>query len=459
MRPNAGGRPLFLQGTRQMHKMHKLIIGVLMAAVLGWGQAPALAQGQSSAQPASARADQLLKPEELDQLVAPIALYPDTLLAEVLMASTYPLEVVEAERWAEKNKNLKGDQLKAEVDKQSWDDSVKSLVATPDVLSMLSTQLDWTQKLGDAVLAQQPDVMDAIQRLRVRAEDNKKLESSKEQKVVKKQEGGKQVIIIEQASPDTVYVPYYEPAVVYGAWPYAAYPPFYFPPPGYIAANVIRTGIAFGAGYAVGRWASGGYYWGGGFGWGGNNIHVNNSTNINVNVNNWQHNPAHRQGVKYNNAKVNARFGDNKLQAGRNDRLDFRGRGGEQVLKPDFNRPNLGDRKPGERPNLGDRKPGDRANIGDRKPDRSKIADRTPAKRPGGDARPAKRPAAGHGNSAFGDIKSGKVTKLNSERGKASINKAGARPHGGGGAPRARAGGGGRPGGGGGGHRGGGRRR
>jgi hypothetical protein len=125
----------------------------------------------------------LLKAEELDQLVAPIALYPDALLAEVLMASTYPLEVVQADRWASANKALKADQLKAAVDKQSWDDSVKSLVATPSVLVMMSEKLDWTQKLGDAILAQQPDVMDAIQRLRTKAQANNKLVSTKEQKV------------------------------------------------------------------------------------------------------------------------------------------------------------------------------------------------------------------------------------------------------------------------------------
>ncbi len=430
--------------------MHKVIFGVITAAMLGWVQAPALAQGQSPAQPADAQGEQLLKPEQLDQLVAPIALYPDTLLAEVLMASTYPLEVVQADRWAKENKGLKDDQLKAAVDKQPWDDSVKSLVAAPDVLSMMSTQLDWTQKLGDAVLAQQPDVMDAIQRLRVKADATKKLETTKEQKVEKKQEDGKQVIIIEQASPETVYVPYYEPAVVYGPWPYAAYPPFYFPPPGYIAANIIRTGIAFGVGYAVGRWASGGNYWGGGFGWGSNNIHVNRSTNINVNVNNWQHNPVHRHGVKYTNAKVNARFGDSKIQAGKNDRLDFRGRGGEQVLKPDLNRPNLADRGPVSRPDIGNRKPDKRPAVADRKPDKSKIADRTPAKRPTGDRPSAKRPAAKRPaakpgkDNAFGNIKSGKAAKLHSNRGKASVNRGGGRPKaGGGGAARAKAAGGG----------------
>jgi hypothetical protein len=130
-----------------------------------------------------AAADQLLSPEQLDALVAPIALYPDPLLAEIFMASTYPLEVVEAERWVQANKNLKGDALKAAVDKQSWDDTVKSLVATPSVLDMMSAQLDWMQALGNAVLAQQPDLMAAVQRLRVKAQANNKLTSNQQQTV------------------------------------------------------------------------------------------------------------------------------------------------------------------------------------------------------------------------------------------------------------------------------------
>ena len=257
-----------------------------------------IVHAQAPAPSVSAQPQQLLKSEEVDQLVAPIALYPDALLAEILMASTYPLEVVQADRWATENKALKGDQLKAAVDKQSWDESVRSLVATPSVLAMMSAKLDWTQKLGDAVLAQQADVMDAVQRMRTKAQENKKLTSTKEQKVTVEREQSKQVIIIELAVPDTIYVPYYDPVVVYGVWPYPAYPPYYFPPPPYIAAGIIRTGLAFGAGYAVGRWASGGNYWGGGVNWGGNNINVNRSVNVgNVNINgkNWQHNPVHRQ--------------------------------------------------------------------------------------------------------------------------------------------------------------------
>src|SRR5215470_8693698 len=244
--------------------MRKLAVG-LMAIAFVFGVpygAPAQDQQQPTAAPAPAQ--QLLGADQLDQIVAPIALYPDTLLAEVLMASTYPLEVVEADRWASANKNLKGDALKAAADKQDWDDSIKSLVATPSVLSMMSTQLDWTRKLGDAVLAQQPDVMDAIQRLRSKAQANGKLTSTKEQKVSVKQEQNKQVIVIEPTNPNTMYVPYYNPSVVYGAWPYPSYPPYYYPPPvGYFPGAALATGLAFTAGVAMGA-----AWWRGGVGWG-----------------------------------------------------------------------------------------------------------------------------------------------------------------------------------------------
>jgi uncharacterized protein DUF3300/endosialidase-like protein len=425
----------------------------------------AFAQGQS---PPAAADQQLLKAEELDALVAPIALYPDTLLAEVLMASTYPLEVVQADRWATENKALKGDQLKAAVDKQVWDDSVKSLVATPSVLSMMSTKLDWTQKLGDAVLAQQPDVMDAVQRLRTKAQANNKLQSTKEQKVSVKQEQSKQVIVIEPAVPDTVYVPYYDPGVVYGGWPYPSYPPYYFPPPlGYVPGAILATGIAFGAGYAVGRWASGGY-WGGGVNWGNNNINVNRNTNIN-NINaggNWQHNPQHRQGVKYNNTGVQQKFGNNNARGGSQDRMDFRGRGGDQVLKPGGGQANLGDRGgAGNRPGGGSggaaNRPGGGAGSGaaNRPGGGSGAANRPSgggggAQRPSGGQKPSagQRPAGGGGN-ALGNIQSGRTASAQSARGHASMGGGGggARAGGGGGGARAGGGGGGARGGGGGG--------
>jgi hypothetical protein len=206
-------------------------VAVLILALFVWIPVAAIAQTPATPTTPAATSpstDQLLKPEQLDALVAPIALYPDNLLSLVLMASTYPLEVVQADRWVREHKNLKGEQQKTEVDKQAWDESVKSLVATPDVLSMMSKKLDWTLKLGDAVLAQQADVMDAIQRLRTKAEANNKLTSTKQQTVTKRQEQGRQVIAIEPTDPETIYVPYYDPAVVYGAWPYPEYPPYYW---------------------------------------------------------------------------------------------------------------------------------------------------------------------------------------------------------------------------------------
>ena len=285
-------------------------------------QAPGSAPAQPPASAPLPTSDQpALKPAELDALVAPIALYPDPLLANVLMASTYPLEVVRAERWVNQNKNLKEDALKAAVEKQAWDAGVKALVAAPAVLQMMSERLDWTQKLGEAFLAQEQDVMDAVQRMRARAYDRKKLVTTKEQIVSAKEEQNRQVISIEPAMPDTLYVPYYEPQVVYGDWPYADYPayPYYWGYPGYIAAGVIATGLAFGGAYALGRWASGGYWGRGGY-WGGSRINwAGGAINVNrgAHVEHWRHNPAHRQGARYNNANLQQRFGGaNRAGAG-----------------------------------------------------------------------------------------------------------------------------------------------
>jgi hypothetical protein len=402
--------------------------------------------------------------------VAPIALYPDSLLVNVLAAATYPLEVVQADRWVTENKNLKGDQLRAAIDKLAWDDSVKALVSTPSVLSMMSQKLDWTQKLGDALLAQQPDVMDAIQRLRSKAYDNKKLTTTKQQKVTVQQTQGRQTIAIEPAIPDTIYVPYYDPATVYGAWPYAAYPPYYFGYPSYIGAGVIAAGLAFGAGYALGRW---GNYWGGGCNWGNNNFFINRSNTINNIGNNWQHNPAHRQGVRYTNANVQQRFGNNSLQAGRGERMDFRGRGGEQVLRPNAgDRQGLADR--GDRGgNLGgDRggnRGGDRAGGGNRGGDRAanRAGDRGGAgNRGGGGNRNVGNRGGGGRNNAIGNISSGRAANLQSARGRQSFASARSVGFSGGGGGARLAGGGGGGfrggggfGGGGGGFRGGGGRR
>jgi hypothetical protein len=440
-----------------------LLLAVPRAAL---AQTPPPAQPASApAQPASAPAQQqLLNNAQLDSLLAPIALYPDALLSEILMASTYPLEVVEADRWVGANKNLKGDALKAALDRQSWDDSVKSLTATPSVLDMMSNQLSWTQQLGDAVLAQQPDVMDSIQRLRAKAQANNKLASNQQQTVTTEQQGGQQVIAIAPTDPDTLYVPYYDPSVVYGAWPYPDYPayPYYWPAPAYIAAGVVATGIAFGAGYALGRWASNGNRWGGGFNWGSNNINVNRPVNINtIGNNNWTHNPAHRQGVRYNNANVAAKFGGNgaHISGGAQNRMDFRGRNGQQVLNPGAgggtNRPNIGggNLTPGTHPGGG---AAANRTGGNTRPGGSGAnrADRGGAP----NARSAPRPSGG---GAMGNIGSGRAANIQSARGAQSL--AGGVPRGGGGGGARMGGGGGGPrgggGGGGGGARGGGGRR
>lgn len=216
-------------------------------------------QGQPAGQ------EKKLSQAELDQLVAPIALYPDPLLSNVLMASTYALDVVEAQRWLDQNKSLKGKELKAAVDKQDWDNSVKQLTATPPVLAMMSDKLEWTEKLGDAVFDQQQDVMDAVQRLRARAQAEDKLKTTKQQKVVQRQQDNRDIIAIEPASRSMAYVPYYDPGFVYGAWPYPAYPPYYWPGY-YYGPDPLIAGLTFAA-FAVGAWAIADNWWGGDFDW------------------------------------------------------------------------------------------------------------------------------------------------------------------------------------------------
>ncbi|MBI5632793.1 MAG: DUF3300 domain-containing protein [Nitrospirae bacterium] len=253
------------------------------------------------------------KQEELDQLLAPVALYPDSLLTQVLMGSTYPLEVVQADRWAKQNKALKGDALSKALEAQPWDPSVKSLVNFPQVLIMMSEKVDWTQKLGDAFLAQQKDVMATVQNLRAKAQAAGNLKTTKEQKVVVE----KEIIIIESANPQVVYVPAYNPTIIYGSWWYPAYPPYYYYPPGYVAAPYV----AFATGVAVG--AAWGYAWGHANWHGGDvDIDINKNININNNINRdkykqlyqgkgkgqWQHDAGHRGGVAYKNQTVAQKY-------------------------------------------------------------------------------------------------------------------------------------------------------
>ena len=224
----------------------------------------------------------LLDEGQLDQLIAPIALYPDPLLAQVLIASTYPLEVVQAERWVKKNKDLKGDALDEALAKEDWDDNVKALVEVPDVLEMMNKDLDWTSNLGDAVLAQENGKLESNDQQTVTVKQEVNVAPAPADEPAAQQPAPQQVIVIEPTSPETVYVPYYQPSVVYGSWPYPDYPPYYFEPrPGYIFGGALATGLAWSAGFAIGN-----AIWGDGFDWRGDNIRVNVNRNVNINNNN-----------------------------------------------------------------------------------------------------------------------------------------------------------------------------
>ena len=293
------------------------LAAIVCAAMLAPGEALLLAQEASppSAEKTTAEktatAESKLPPERLDALVSPIALYPDPLLAQVLVASTYPLEIVQLQQWLAKHKDLKDKKLTEAVSKEDWDPSIQGLAALPDVVKRLGDDIQWTTELGNVFLAQQGDVMDAVQRMRQKAKGTGALTTNEQQKVETKVVEQKQVIVIQQANPEVVYVPTYNPVVVYGP-PVYAYPPIYYPPPPAPGAMLL----SFGVGLAIGAaWGGGG--WGYGSGWGGNdiNVNVNNNFNRNTNVNrsgsgggNWSHNPQHRGGTPYANQATANKF-------------------------------------------------------------------------------------------------------------------------------------------------------
>ena len=307
---------------------------LLAAAVASAGVAHAQAQAQ--AEPPA------FKPEEIEALVAPIALYPDDLLSQVLMASTYPLEIVQAARWVKANPNVKGEAAVKAVESQTWDVSVKSLVAFPQALEPMNEKLDWTQKLGDAFLADQKAVLDAVQRLRQKAQQSGNLQTTEQQKVIVEQAAPQQTVIkIEPANPQVIYVPAYNPTVVYGTWGYPAYPPYYWPPPPlYYPGGALMSGFAWGVGIAAAGALFGGCNWGRG----DVNINVNKAANIDRSFNRtnvgsggqWQHDAGHRKGVAYRDNASREKFG--KDVPGADRRNDFRGRDG-----------------PGDRGGVGDR--------------------------------------------------------------------------------------------------------
>jgi hypothetical protein len=398
-------------------------------------QPPPQGSGQSAP-------SQDFKQEELDQMLAPIALYPDALVTQVLMASTYPLDIVEAARWRSQpaNKDLKGDALQNALQSQKWDDSVKSLTEFPDVLDRMNKDIAWTQKLGDAFLGQQKQVLDTIQSLRQRAQSAGNLKTNEYQKVETQQQEGKQVIVIEPAKPDVVYVPTYQPTVVYGAWPYPAYPPYY-PPYWAPLGGAFVAGFAWGVGIAAGAALWGGCNWGRG----DVNVNVNKYNNFNktnISNGNWKHDASKRGGVPYRDNGARQQYGNRDRQASQ-ARNDFRGRDqglGGQGLNDRAGRESAANRGVGQGGGAGNRDFGG-GGAG---------ANRGGSNNFGG--------GAGASNRGGGlNTGSGAQARSASSRGNSSMGNRSFSSGGGGGGARAGGGGGGR-GGGGGGRGGGGRR-
>lgn len=396
----------------------------VLVLFLAWG---ALAFAQTPPPPAvppppSAQPPaQLLPPDQLDDLVAPIALYPDSILSQILVASTYPLEVVEAEQWLQQNRNLSGQQLLDAARQQNWDASIQALAVFPDVMTRLNQDIRWTTDLGNAFLAQQADVMSAVQRMRARAEANGKLHSTPQDTVQTQTQNGQTAITIDPANPQVIYVPVYNPAYIWGPPIYGFYPPLYYPAVGF--------GFSFLPGISIGAYFGGFGIWGGlGWGWGpnwfGGTIIVNNHFFHRYGFHEfhgpangvWVHNPEHRLGVPYANRAVANRF----REAGGG----FRGGGQAPAFRggsaPSFNRGNFA------------------AN-----PERNAGREAAPAQRFGTPGFERQNP--GGNRSVFSGVGNGNETRMRSDHGFATMHggfgggggsRGGAAPRSGGGGRR-----------------------
>lgn len=423
-----------------------------------WAAVVDAADAYGQASPADS-AVPLISNDQLDSLVAPIALYPDPLLAQILAASTYPLELLQLHQWLGRNAGLKDQALVDAVAKQPWDASIQAMAALPDVVKRLADDIQWTTDLGNAFLAQQSDVMNAVQRMRSKAQDNGNLKSTPQQSVKTEYVETKEVIVIEQADPSIVYVPSYNPVTVWGP-PVYPYPPVYYPPPGYYAAGMA---VSFGVGMAMGAAWGGG--WGWGAGWGDNDITINNNNNFNRNANirsgnvnrtgatNWQHRAEHRGGAPYRDRATANRYGG----TARGDSLANRQASARQQVQRQG-----GNVRSGAVGTTGTRGTGDLANRAGGAADRARtsasgarasgagIGDRSAgggADRVG--SRDLSRSSGGASRGAFGDGSggfSGSRARESSSRGSSSMRSSGSRPSGGGGG-RSRSGGGSRGGG------------
>ena len=302
---------------------------LLIALPASFAQAPA---DPNAEMPDTQQAALLLSPDQLNNLVAPIALYPDPLLSQVLAASTYPLEIVEAQQWIGQNSNLQGAQLMDAARQQNWDPSVQALVAFPDALSLLANDTRWTTDLGNAFLAQQADVMSAVQRMRAEARSNGKLNTTPQQVVTMATQDGQDAVEILPADPQVIYVPIYSPSYVWGPPVWGAYPDLWYP-----------SGFGFGFGYGPGIYM-GAFFpswngwggWGWGAGWFGRSLFLNTSFFSHYGFRGgdygrrggysgrgfggrvaWTHNPGHRMGIPYPNRSVASRFNSSRFGSSR----------------------------------------------------------------------------------------------------------------------------------------------
>nr|AIV98014.1 putative exported protein [Pseudomonas sp. WBC-3] len=409
--------------------------------------------------------------EQLDQMLAPIALYPDPLLAQVLMASTYPGEIAEAVTWSKAHPDAKGDDAVKQVANQTWDPSVQALVAFPQVLATLGQDPVWVQRLGDAFLAQPDDLMNGVQRLRRQAQAAGNLQSNQYQNVTIQNApapapasapaapapaSSSSTIIIQPADPQVVYVPTYNPTTTYGTWAYPASPPVYYPPPpAYYPGQALVAGLAFGTGVAIvaSLW--------GDCDWGNNDVdidvnrynNINRNNQITNNQNKWQHNAVHRDGVPYRDNRSREQFG--RQLNGANQREAFRGDTAQRAQAREKARSSM-DRHGIERPATSNRQARDQArkaqsdtSIGNRMQagaDRPRASDRGQGTarnsrenqqprnqtaqtnqrreqfsqaRQGGERRQAASPGSAR-NNAFAGARSPSQTNLQAARGRAS---------------------------------------
>ena len=395
------------------------VMAVVCLALLASAGGVVCAQTSPPATATTEAAAPKIPADQLDSLVAPIALYPDPILAQVLVAATYPLEIVQLQQWLEKNPKLKDKALTDAVMKQPWDPSIQAMAAMPDAVKLLADDIQWTTDLGNAFLAQQSDVMDAVQRMRKKAQDKGALKSNEQMKVETQVVEEKTVIVVQSANPEVIYVPSYNPVVVYPP-PVYPYPPIYYPPPppyGYAAT----AAISFGVGVAVGAaWGHCGW----GCGWGGNDIDIdiNNISGNRGGGNTWQHNPQHRGGAPYANKSTANKYGG----TARGDSLSSRqSNARNQVSRQGGNMPSASNRSSGGSGSRGGSPSVSNRSSGSRGGSSPSVSNRSSggSSRDSIGGRSASSGSSSRGSSAFGSGgSSGSSARSSSSRGASSMS-------------------------------------